>query len=59
MAGKAAKELTKDEPKRARDVLDEMSTREKMAADRGYKEYLSEGHSEPLSREDWVRKFYK
>lgn len=63
MAGKAAKELTKDEPKRARDVIGglagELSTADMHKARLAYNQYRADAPDEPLLFADWVRKFYK
>lgn len=63
MAGKAAKELTEDKPKRARDVIGglagELSTAETVKARLAYNTYRADAPDEPLPFTDWVRKFYK
>lgn len=63
MAGKAAKELTEDKPKRAREVIGglagELSTADMMKARLEYNDYASNSEQEPLPFTDWVRKFRK
>lgn len=63
MPGKAAKELTKDDPKRARDVIGglagELSTADMLKARVAYNEYASNTEQEPLPFAEWVRKNYK
>lgn len=63
MAGKAAKELTEDEPKRARDVIGglygDLSVMDTYRAKAAYDEYASNATEEPLPFAEWVRKFYK
>lgn len=63
MAGKAARELTKDEPKRAREVIGglagELSTADTVKARLAYNDYAINSEQEPLPFAEWVRKFYK
>lgn len=63
MPGKAAKELTKDDPKRARDVIGglygERSTVDTVKARLAYNKYRADAPSDPLPFVEWVRKYYK
>lgn len=63
MAGRAAKELTKDEPKRAREVIGglagELSTDDMIKARLAYNEYRADAPSDPLPFAEWVRKNYR
>lgn len=63
MAGTAAERLTKDKPKRAREVIGglagELSTSDLVRARLAYNKYRSDAPDDPLPFPEWVRKHYK
>lgn len=63
MVGRASKELTQGEPKRAREVIGglagELSTADMIRARRAYTDYATNAEEDPLPFVEWVRKFYK